>query len=567
MKQIFKYILFCSTFLFVNKILSEHQDHSESIDCCPKESKYQRKTFFLPRSQGTNTARWLSGWERFLAPYPCHIQNGALNLVIERTDSFHGGIISDYLFGNNYLKFKGSQICNRNPETDIIADNFGLSTTYQGTLYFNPKIRNVIIEVNYYLALDTWIEGLYTRIHFPLTITSWDLGVKVKENTQELRPIFPDCYMSNNNTRHTQTLSSIKQALSGYGLFGDMNSPFDFGKFPFCANKKSGIADIYLVLGWTACGAPTDYLAFFLQTIIPGGNKPCGIKFFEPIVGNGRRWEVGFGSEGRLNLLSSENQSLDIFFLGYVNYRFKAFQIRSFDYLYNGFFSRYMLLKEYNKNLAYAGNMLNSIDYTTKAARAGDNLIGDASFKLSYYIWKFGFDIGYNIWGTTAERINIVKSVYPSDLNHRAFGFKGTTGICYRTLNENTGTITDGSFLNATSTQSTITQAGPIDNPLEINLENGEIPITWDSPSTGNVIVAQNSNPLVKVRVRDLDRCSAAVPSQLSHKFFAHIGYTHFGVDWEPELGLGGEVEFNGRRNLKTTIDQWGIWLKGQVAF
>lgn len=547
---------------------SEISLSSKAGSCLPK-------TFFLPRSQGTNTARWLSGWERFLAPYKwsCNknnfaIQNGAINLIVEYTRSFNNNSIADYLFGNNYLNFSGSQIANRNPKRDVLADYLGLPTLFKGKMLFNPLIQNIIIEVNYYLSLDTWIPGLYTRIHFPLTIALWNLNIKTKEKCPKIKPIFPECYMSTQDSiKPTQTVSNLRQAFSGFGLFGDMNSPFDFGRFPFTPQQKTGIADIYLDLGWTRFANESCYLAFYGQVVIPGGDKPDGIIFFEPIVGNGHRWEAGVGSEGRINLFSTERHSLGIYFMGYVDYRFKGFQIRSFDFSENGFFSRYMLLKEFGNNKVYAGNMLNAIDYVTKSLRAGSLIVADASVKLSYYFCNFGIDIGYNIWGTTAEKIHLVKDVYPSDLNHRIFGFKGNSGVCYRILNVDTGVISQGGSLNATESTATATNIGPIDNPQIIKLQQPDVAIAWNSSDNNSLILAEKSSPILSISLSDLNKCSAAVPAQLSHKFFAHIDYTKFAVDWEPEIGVGGEMEFNGRPKLKSTVSQWGLWAKFLIAF
>lgn len=570
MNQIFKYIL-----LFLSINLEAKKCSCNEISLIKKNGSCLPKTFFLPRSQGTNTARWIVGWERFLAPYKwnkekgdCPIQNGSINLIVEYTRSFDNISISDYLFGKKCLKFLGSQVKDRNNKRDIIADYLGLSTTFNGAICLNPLIQNIIVEINYYLALDTWIPGLYTRIHFPLTISLWDLGVKTKEKCPKVRPVFPQCYMTGNKSYlKNQSLSNLKQAFSGYGLFGDMNSPFDFGMFPFRTEQKTGIADIYLNLGLTAFATESSYFALYGQIVIPGGNKPEAIKFFEPMVGNGRRWEMGIGSEGRLNLFNFKNQSLEIHFMGYFDYRFKSFQIRSFDFKKNGFFSRYMLLKEFNTDQNYVGNMFNAIDYATKALRAGSQFVGDASIKISYYFHKLGIDVGYNVWGTTAERIHLVKNIYPSDLNHRLFGFKGNAGVCYKILNTETGAVSEGDSLNATESKATSTSIAPIDNPVNIILPAPEVAITWNSPLNNKLIIAQNSDPIVRVFLKDLNLCSAAVPCQLSHKFFAHIDFTKFAVDWEPEIGVGGEVEFNARKKLKSSTSQWGLWTKALIVF
>ena len=550
--------------ILLNTILEKpEQQVSCTKYCLPK-------TFFLPRSQGTNTARWLVGWERFLAPFKDHVQNGNINLVIEYSHSFDSKIISEYLFGSQCLSFKGSEVPNRDPNRDIMADYFGLAPDFQGKICFKPKIQNVIAEVNYYLALDSWIKGLYARIHFPLTVTFWDLGSKIVEKKEKVRPIFPECYMSTNTSVYTQTLSNLKQALSGFGLFGNMTTPFNFGQFPFKELHKTGIADIYVILGLTFISKPRHNLAFYFQSVIPGGNRPESVKFFEPIVGNGKSWEFGFGSEGRTVFFSTENHSLGFYFMGYFTHRFKTLQIRSFDFKDNGLLSRYLLLKQLKQSkdkYFYADNLINAINYATKAARVGGLIVGDASFKISYYIKKFGLDFGYNIWGTTAERIEIVPRLYPSDLNHILFGIKGTTGVCYRILNKETDYVTPGKSLNSTESLSTIANNSEVNNPQPIILEYPDVAIEWDSPINNNLKIAKDSNPPVFVKLDDLDPCSAAVPAQLSHKFFAHIDYNRFGIDWEPEIGLGGQIEFNGRKKLKSTTSQWAVWLKSQVTF
>lgn len=226
-----------------------------------------------------------------------------------------------------------------------------------------------------------------------------------------------------------------------------------------------------------------------------------------------------------------------------------------------------MLLKELTCEQNYAGNMLNAIDYATKSIRAGSLVVGDASVKLSYYIYNFGIDVGYNVWGTTAEKIHLVKNIYPSDLNHRSFGIKGTSGVCYRILNTDTGVIIQGDSLNTTENKSTATNNGRINNPRNIVLPQSEVAIAWNSPDNDSLILAKKSSPPIRIYLSDLNKCSAALPAQLSHKFFAHIDYTKFAVDWEPEIGVGGEVEFNGRPKLKSTVSQWGIWVKGLIAF
>ena len=410
-------------------------------------------------------------------------------------------------------------------------------------------------------------EGLYWRLFAPFVVTYWNLGIDCCEhnNADEIQKTFLPCYMS---TNQTQSLSSIQQALAGETIFGDMNSPFDFGKVPFSQRKRIGIADIDLIFGWNAILNDTYRFAIFLMTTIPGGNRPDSRIFFEPVVGAGKCWALGGGSEGYLNFIENEIHSFGFYYFVTINHYFKTFQIRSFDFENNGPLSRYLLLKQLNKSDEYNGNLLNAIDYATKAVRVGAIFNIDAAFKFSYFICNWGFDFGYNLWLKTHEHLTMVPRIFPSDLLHRKFGIKQTEGVCYRTLDTTSDQIVGGASLNSTQSTATISSIGRTDNPANIILPPNEVAITWDSSTNLNdLIIAHNSNPPALVSICGLNCESAKVPRQLSHKFFVNLDYTCYDTPWEPEISVGGEVEFSGNKKLLATLSQWGIWFKGQFSF
>lgn len=557
-------------------------------NCCLRDEQIKislcsLKTFYLPRSQGSNNARRLAGWQAYV---PLNLENafGNLSLTFEYNRSFDNDHIAQYFFGNTCLNFLGSQVINsftsllNQCETIdvcginlipglIIADNFGLPTNFIGKICFKPRIQNVIVDFNYFLALDFWCKGLYWRLFAPFVVTYWNLGINCCEhnNASQINNTFLPCYMS---TNQTNSLCSIQEALAGESTFGDMNSPFDFGRIPFTQQKRIGIADFDLILGWNAILSDTVRFAVFLLTTIPGGNRPNSEIFFEPVVGAGKNWGIGGGFEGYLNFVETENHSFGFYYFVTINHYFKTFQIRSFDFEINGPLSRYMLLKEINKTNGYNGNLLNAIDYTTKAIRVGSIFNIDAAFKLSYFYRCWGFDFGYNLWTKSSEELNIVPRVFPSDLLHRKFGIKQTEGVCYRALDTTTDQIVGGGPLNSTQSLATISTIAPTDCPTPIPLPANQVAITWDSSTnTNNLTIAYSSNPPELVSIEQLRCGSAIVPKQLSHKFFINIDYTQYNLPWQPQISIGGEVEVSGAKNLLATLSLWGIWLKGQGNF
>ena len=171
------------------------------------------------------------------------------------------------------------------------------------------------------------------------------------------------------------------------------------------------------------------------------------------------------------------------------------------------------------------------------------------------------------MYARTKEKLRIDNDLFPSDLNARSFGIKGTEGVCYRILNTTTDKIDGTESLNSVQNRATIRKGAAVTNPKSIDLVDPETAITWDSPTTGTLIPAQESNPPILLTTANLDIISGAVPHQLTHKFFAHLSYIAEDCCWEPQFGIGGEIEIDGRESLVSALNQWGFWVKFGATF
>ncbi len=249
--------------------------------------------------------------------------------------------------------------------------------------------------------------------------------------------------------------------------------------------------------------------------------------------------------------------------------QFDHFQTRTFDLIGNGPLSRYMILKEFNGDRVYNGNLVNGIDFTTRATRVGGSIKFDGYVKAVYFYDRAGFEVGYNCYARSREKIRIQDDLFPSDLNNRRFGIKGTEGVCYRIFDTTTGTLTGRTGkLNSTQHRATITRAALTDNPCDVELAPGEIALAWNSPLTqGELLPALQSCPPILIDTDALDLRSGASPRQLTHKFFAHFSYTALNRVWEPQIGCGAMIEFDGRPKLLSALNQWGLWFKGAISF
>ena len=250
---------------------------------------------------------------------------------------------------------------------------------------------------------------------------------------------------------------------------------------------------------------------------------------------------------------------------GILTHQFKHNQIRSFDLIGHGPLSRYMLLKEFEKDangkLVYTGRMLNAIDFATRRVRVGGSVKLDLAAKLSYYYSRFGLDLGYNVYARTKEKLKLRPDLFPSDLNNRLLGLKGTEGVCYSIVDTDTNQTVATERLNSTQNRATIFNGAAVDNPKRITVLPNEQAVTWDGKE------AFESNPPILITTDSLNIISGSSPHQLTHKFFAHLSYTAGDVPWEPQIGIGGEIESDGRERLLAGLDQWGFWVKFACSF
>lgn len=485
-------------------------------------------SFFMPRPQGVNSARELSGWHRYINRYDAPSAYGALQFIPAYNQSYRPEYISHALIGTEALQISGSQVSSMNGSVtrgsyDLLADYFGLSPLFESTVSFKPSIKNASCDMGFYAGFKNW----YLRVQAPLVSTHWNLHLSEDVLNDGLSQEFPANYMALAATPAGAT--SFIQALQGTTRFGDMQTPLQFGKV-HCGQHKAGLADIEAALGWNFVNERRGFLGFNVRAIIPTGNRPKSIYFFEPIVGNGHHWGAGLGIDGRALLWEKDGEQ-ELAFFGELNatHLFMAHQVRSFDYAENGFFSRYMLLKSFDAFGNYDGSLVPAINKTTLACDVKVNLQLDFTALFGYTYKCFVFDVGYNAWSRSGEKIELDCCQKKSH-----FALKGIQNAVGNNT-ESSATIFGGLY----SDQSFYADANP--------------PVYAGQVST----------------------CSAQSTSMLSHKIFAYIGYDGLLPDARvtPFVGIGTEVEFEGfnldntEQFTNTTMAQWGVWIKGGFAY
>lgn len=564
------------------------------------------------------------GLNPYLYQDSCEFNTGFV-LGYEYQRTFGSCSLAKCLVGGNTLKFEGSQVAGR-ASTSLLADNFGLSQTFTGSITLNPKITNNNLHAQWYLGFDNWAQGLYLLFDFTFSNQQRSLFNKncekncstttTTDTSVQADPVaFPVGYMASGSAVAS---GSILQALSGDFLFGDMQTKWKFGKWSNCDLKENKVAGFAINFGYNFWICEDSHFGAFVRYEAPTGTKLNGSDknaayFFQPVVGNGRHNAVGGGLTAHKELWSNDcGDTITLYIDGYAEHLFKECQIRSFDFKNAGCMSRYMIIKQEvdanqttnpnpfstvdQRKYDYAGTngLINAINYATRPVSSSFDVQGDAAIRFIYKHDCFTVAVGYNIFGRSEEKLCLksgvaCKSVDPDAL----YAIKGCAGVYSYNYVHTTGAGTQPITaqgtpfplaLNASQSDATIFACGNVDN-ANPQLTNTNVGVDWvnyykgtgtaaglqanaipvdSSVTTAQVSQAADSRGPVLVTTDSLDLNSGRSPRMITNKGFVTMDYVWDDCCWSPSLGIGAEVE--GGSNC-CDIKQWGVWVRAGLGF
>lgn len=565
-----------------------------SSDCCEScLSPCDGAPFLLPRSQGRRADREIVEWQQFINQINKKDYSGVFYSAIEYSQTFRPDQITEYFFGSDVkteccsdtLKIQGSSVANRDPKA-WLADYFGLSPLFNSSITFCPKIKNAIIDLNWYLALDKWTKGLYAKLDMPLAWTQFDLGMSevVKSNPTDTFvsgvnvTSFNYGYMSNDPVPRSALPNSFIQVMSGTTTFGDMQSPIKFGKMTTCKLTKFAIADLRATLGYNIILRENGNFGIFAVAAAPTGNRPNAWYLFEPMVGNGHHWELGGGFNGAWifhNCTDDGSRHLCFSCDATITHLFKSKQCRSFDFSCKPS-SRYMLLEEMGTNsdninalidntttaaqYQYKGSLIPAINWSTFCVDVSIAVQADVALKLGYVRDNWDFAIGYDFWARSGEKFcdccnsccnnNCCDSCCTCTPSCKQYALKGDAYVYGYTVSdtpyalsatENSATIHSGTNIpSCTANPSALTPcANPnVDNAYAAKAGSTALQCALTSDATHTSV-----QPIL-VQKCNLNMCKS--PSAITHTAFFNIGYAWKNTNdrWVPFFGIGGNVEF-----------------------
>lgn len=489
-------------------------------------------SYFSPRSQDMNAARDLVGWHPFIHRFGAENNYSVLSFTPEYNQSLRPKNISLALFNSDTFSLSGSQVPGREDTNELLADYFGLSPAFASNAFFKPFIRSLILDMALYVGLDRWVPGLYLQFRGPAVWTQWNLKLSEQNIETGDNTAYPAGYMGASAVK--PPYDSFTQAMRGFYPFGEVEK-LEYGKI--CgAQKLSGLAALEIVFGYDFVRKESAHVGMNFRASAPTGSRPKGNFFFEPRVGCGKNWRIGVGFTGHTRLWEKDNeQELAMWVEANFTNMLKAQQVRSFDFCKNGFFSRYMLAKEFDENGMFTEKIVPAINFTTLECDVHCSIVVDMVFMFAYRYNDFTFDIGYNGWIRSKEKICLKQGIDPD-----RYGFKGVQYAVNPITNQPD---------NTTESLATIYETGPI-------ITDGLFPVF--------------------INTRDINVKSAASPLLITQKIFWNLSYAWSqctSIHSTPFLGIGAEIEFEGinTRNAyqptDTTMGQASVWLKGGFAF
>lgn len=576
-------------------LVAESKNTTDGTDC----NLPAPQTMFLDRPQGLDSAVFFNPFY-----YEC-CDNHNITWYWLADYRYRGTWDSQFLapclFQSSKLVFAGSEAGNLN-ENELVADYIGMAPGTRSTLCVKPQIQNHIFD--FFTRFDlcnisNWFGNTWVALGTSLAYSNWNLKAHaITRITNDKFAEFPECYMGE---KVYPSASSLERALKGNYEFGDMKTPWDYGKWKFNGQSKTRLANIDLFIGDDIIREKKFHVGLFLKTSAPTGNRPDPEFIFNPVVGNGHHWEFGGGLDSHWTFYNYDDECFQLYLTGSITHLFKDTQWRTFDFktaevssgqCLSGALSRYILLEELNSNNEYNGNIINAVNYTTREIKSSFGIQGDATFRLQWRNNNWAVGLGYNVFGRSAESLS-GSSFAPADsVKGKNYGIKGTNGTCarvYSTIEEKvlpehielTATQSQTRMSNIADQGINIQQQSYIDHPKDVTEDQTFPVLNWNSPippTNLSIDEARKSDRAVPVTKEDL--LLQGIPALITHKAFLNIAYQFDTCChcWQPFIGVGAEVEFGQRLGCSRLCFPgeecdsceprfWSIWLQGGMNF
>lgn len=437
-----------------------------------------------------------------------------------------------------------------NDATWLSGDQLGLGyNTYKVDGYMELDPISYQTGASFLLGLEAVSSNdmeFFAQVNIPVGVAVTDLQLTsdVERGDIGYEEIFNQFEMLPKDNSTAYGPHSLVQAFKGGNTIGTDYIGLKYGKIDGRQSTGVQLGDVKMSLGMNLVHNEDVCWGIAARGVAPLGNVANGEYIQAPIFGNGGYWHAGLQTMGHFVLWNNNESELRLNFDAWAVHLFANKKgKRSFDTITNGNGSKYLLVADYvgadsdayvgASGEAAPGGIQNLINFSTLKVNSSFAAEFDALVAFSLISEGFTFDLGYEFWGRTKEKLSLIDT-----FDNQRFAILGQQRI-----------FSGG-------------EAGIGNNWCEPAAKMGKLQTTNDNGSETilNATVAAN-----RIASTDLDIVKATAPAVYTSTAFANAQYQWDTKHFTPHVGLHASWEFSHSKNQ--AIPTVGVAINAGVAF
>jgi len=398
------------------------------------------KTFLMPRSHNENLAMeyttWHKTWEKTdekgyggtiqavgfyqesenekaLGNYFGAYNNATSNAV---TNPYSGQIM-DYIWVAERppLSLTNNEQALLLESRHIIHDQIGdVSTRLHVKAQMRPESESYGVRLDYYQNLDKILKRAFLKVTVPI------VHVQNNMNVSYTGTVLTQAMPNNQATGATGSAVSLADYLAGRiynpGSGENKQEALTAAKIDG-SRSRTGVADVDVTFGYNFIKAEHHRWSLQACLSVPTGNKPRGTYLFEPVIGAGKHWALGGGTDATIDIWESNSWLVQLLIGLNYKYRFQSTETRTLSFKYDDSISQATTIGTAGQRVPYGfyflggengkygvfplANVLNR----DVGVLPGSMVEGMLAFSLNFN--KFVFDVGYNLFHKEGERVKL----------------------------------------------------------------------------------------------------------------------------------------------------------------
>lgn len=460
---------------------------------------------------------------------------GSFNAHMEYNSSFNANRLGEYLspIANDTFRLGNADNTGGTAATDVFGAFFLLNESYTADITFKPKSSTFTSNLNLFVGLDEWVEGLWLDFNLPIVHNKRNVKITETQVTAAANANVATGFFENADVTPAAYTSFTAAMVGDKGCdTGPVVGNHNFGKING-SRSTTKVGNFTAVLGYDVMNKENMHLGVGLLGLVNGNGKSDAVYMFEPSVGTGGRHGIGGRVNGHVRMYEKDDMEFSLYLNADVVHLFDATVKRTYDVTAHGNWSRYMLYKEWlTANLNDAGapvtnGLTHGVNFTTLQAKVGMDVMYNVDLVLGYTNGSLGVNVGYGLFGHSKEE-------------HKSWVDSFTTKNY------------------AAWVQTVADMDAAVDHLYGTNMK-------IDGGNGSSVTATTATATTATVLTRDsLDKNSAMNPSAMVHRVHGDVNYRWEDNEWAPHVGMGAGAEF-GSNNA--ALRQWGVHAHLGICF